>query len=73
LGAEAVMGLSFHQVTKDSRRRIAKELEDLNRQLAFTLVERPASTGEGLTRPPFAGESDRDLFAARTADMGIGG
>jgi hypothetical protein len=73
LGAEAVMGMSFHQLTKDARRKIAEELDDLNKQLTFTLVERPASSGEGLSLRPFAGESDRDIFAVRTADMGAAG
>jgi GNAT superfamily N-acetyltransferase len=72
-GAEAVMGMSFDQFTKDSRKRIAAELEDLNSQLSFTLKERPASSGETLVLRPFAGEPDRDIFAARTEDMGARG
>ena len=42
-GGEAVMTISFDQLTRDSRRKIAEELEDLNKQLTFTLGERPAS------------------------------
>src|SRR5246127_1634049 len=71
LGGEAVIGLSFDKLTKDSRRKIADELEDLNKKLTFTLIERPASSGEGLELRPFAGESDRDIFAARTEDMHV--
>jgi ribosomal protein S18 acetylase RimI-like enzyme len=72
-GAEAVMGMAFDQLTKDSRKRIAAELDDLNSQLSFTLKERPASSGDSLVLRPFAGQSDRDIFAARTEDMGAAG
>ena len=71
--AEAVIGLSFDQLTKQSRRAIAKELEDLNSQLSFTASERPASLGDSLTLRPFAGEIDRDIFAARTEDVHAAG
>jgi len=54
-------------------RRIAEELEDLNNQLTFTLKERPASSGESITLRPFAGVIDRDIFAARTSDVGASG
>lgn len=72
-GSEAVMGMSFDQLTKDSRKRIAAELDDLNTQLSFTLKERPASSGDTLVLRPFAGESDRDIFAARTEEIGGAG
>ncbi len=67
--AEAVMGMSFDQLTIDSRKKILAELEDLNKQLSFTLKERPASSGETLELRPFSAEEDRDVFAARTEDM----
>jgi ribosomal protein S18 acetylase RimI-like enzyme len=73
LGGEAVMAIAFDRLTKDSRRRIAEELEDLNKQLTFTLRERPASSGESLTLRPFAGVVDRDIFEARTKDVGASG
>jgi len=73
LGGEAVMAIAFHQLTKDARRKIASELEDLNNQLSFTLGERPASSGESLSLRPFSGERDRDIFAARTDDVGATG
>jgi ribosomal protein S18 acetylase RimI-like enzyme len=69
-GAEAVFGLSFDQLTKDSRRIIQAELEDLNKQLSFTLGERPASSGESLELRAFSATEDRDIFAVRTDDMG---
>jgi len=69
LGGEAVMGMHFESLTKDSRKKIAAELEDLNKQLTFTLVDRPASTGEGLTLRLFTATADRDIFSARTEDM----
>ena len=73
IGGEAVMAISFAQLTRDSRRKIAKELDDLNQQLSFTLGERPAATGESLTLRPFSGERDRDIFATRTQDVGATG
>ena len=73
LGGEAVMAMSFDRLTRDARRRIAAELEDLNSQLSFALVERPASSGEGLVLRPFCAESDRDIFAARTDDIPAAG
>lgn len=73
IGSEAVMGMSFDRLTKDSRRRIAKELEDLNSQLSFTLKERPASSDESLQLRPFSHEADRDIFATRTEDQHAAG
>ena len=73
LGSEASVGLSFDQVTKDSRRRIAAELDDLNSQLSFTVKERPASADDSLQLRPFSHESDRDIFAARTEEIGAAG
>ncbi len=67
--AEAVMGMSFDQLTIDSRKKILAELEDLNKQLSFTLKERPASSGETLELRPFSAREDRDVFAARTEDV----
>ncbi|MEM6104768.1 GNAT family N-acetyltransferase [Mycobacterium sp. 050272] len=71
--AEAVMGMCFEQLTIDSRRKILTELEDLNKQLSFTLGERPASSGESLELRPFSAAEDRDLFATRTAEIGEAG
>jgi GNAT superfamily N-acetyltransferase len=73
LGAEAVIGMSFDQLTKDSRKEIAAELEDLNNLLSFTFKDRPASSGETLALRPFSGASDRDIFAARTKEIGAKG
>ena len=73
LGAEAVIGMSFDQLTKDSRKKIAAELEDLNNLLSFTFKDRPASSGETLVLRPFAAASDRDIFAARTEEVGAKG
>ncbi|MDT5338004.1 MAG: hypothetical protein QOD90_3509 [Mycobacterium sp.] len=73
LGGEAVMSISFDQLTKDSRRKIASELEDLNKQLTFTLGERPASSGESLVLRSFSSAADRDIFVARTTDVGARG
>jgi ribosomal protein S18 acetylase RimI-like enzyme len=73
LGAEAVIGMSFDQLTKDSRNKIAAELEDLNNLLSFTFKDRPASSGDTLALRPFSGASDRDIFAVRTEDIGAKG
>ena len=73
VAAEAVMGMSFDQLTIDSRRKILAELEDLNKQLSFTLGERPASLGETLELRPFSAAADRDIFAVRTEDIGFAG
>lgn len=73
VAAEAVMGMSFDQLTINSRRQILAELEDLNKQLSFTLGERPASSGETLQLRPFSAKHDRDIFAARTEDVGAAG
>src|SRR6185312_7609448 len=70
-GAEAVTGMSLDKFTRASRRKIAAELDDLNKQLTFTLGERPASTGESLNLRPFSERADRDIFAARTEDMHV--
>lgn len=70
LGCEAVIGMSLGQLTKDSRSRIADELEDLNNELTFILGDRPASSGESLALRLFSGEQDRDILADRTVDVG---
>ena len=67
------MAISFDQLTGDARRKIAKELVDLNQQLSFTLGDRPASTGESLSLRQFSATADRDLFAVRTNDVGATG
>jgi len=66
--AEAVLRLSFDRLTRVSRRRIAAELEDLNNQLSFTMGE-PESSPDSMVLRPFAADADRDIFAARTADV----
>ncbi|KRE33682.1 acetyltransferase [Mycobacterium sp. Soil538] len=70
---EAVIGMSFEQLTRESRRKIKAELDDLNSRLTFTLNERPAASGETLELRPFSSNADRDIFAARTADVGAAG
>ena len=72
IGAEAVLGMSFDRLTVSARRANAAELEDLNSQLTFTQTERPAATAETLTLRPFD-DSDADIFAARTSDVGAAG
>jgi GNAT superfamily N-acetyltransferase len=73
IASEAVMNMSFDQLTTDSRKRIAAELDDLNSQLSFTAGERPASADESLRLRPFAPDADRDIFATRTEEIGSAG
>lgn len=68
VAAEAVLRMSFDRLTKVARRRIAAELEDLNNQLSFTMGQ-PASPVDNMVLRPFAADADRDIFAARTADV----
>jgi GNAT superfamily N-acetyltransferase len=72
-GAEAVMSMAFAQLTKDSRRTIAAELDNLNSQLTFTLQERPAIADDSLALKLFDPEQDRDIFAARLEEVGAAG
>lgn len=71
--AEAVMSMRFDQLTQDARKKILAELDDLNKQLTFTLGERPASSGESLELRPFSADEDRDIFTARTEEMHTAG
>ncbi len=73
IGSEALMSMRLDQFTKDSRRRIAAELDDLNSQLSFAVHERPASADDSLRLRPFSHEADRDIFAARTEEVGAAG
>ncbi len=73
VASEALMGMRLDQFTKESRRRIAAELDDLNSQLSFTVHERPASTDDSLRLRPFSHDSDHDIFAARTEEVGAAG
>lgn len=73
VASEALMGMRLDQFTKESRRRIAAELDDLNSQLSFTVHERPASTDDSLRLRPFSDQNDHDIFAARTAEVGAAG
>lgn len=72
-GGEAVLRLSFDRLTKVGRRRIAAELEDLNNQLDFTMGERSYQRPEPVVLRPFSAATDRDVFAARTADVRAAG
>lgn len=70
VAAEAVLRLSFDRLTKVSRRRIAADLENLGGELTFgSAAERNGRSAGRLMLRPFAAGEDRDIFAARTADM----
>ncbi|HEX2284254.1 MAG TPA: GNAT family N-acetyltransferase [Mycobacterium sp.] len=68
VASEAVLRLSFDRLTRVARRRIAEELEDLNKELSFTVGE-PARSADSLELRPFDPDVDRDIFAARTDDV----
>ena len=73
LGAEAILNMSFYQLTKTERRNNQSELDNLNEALTFTAAERPASSGDTLDLRPFSADQDSDLFAERTAEQGVAG
>ncbi len=73
LGAEAILGMSFYQLTKDARRKNLAELEDLNNALTFTLAERPASSGDTLELRVFSPTDDADIFTVRTEELKVAG
>ena len=72
-GANAVMSMAFDQLTKDSRRKIAAELDNLNSELTFTLKERPANSDDSVALHAFDPEQDRSIFAARLDEVGAAG
>jgi GNAT superfamily N-acetyltransferase len=68
--AEAVLRLSFDRLTRVSRRRIAAELDTLSSQVpAGSPVEQTPGSARRLRLRPFSADLDRDVFAARTADV----
>ncbi|MCH9734070.1 MAG: GNAT family N-acetyltransferase [Actinomycetia bacterium] len=69
VAAEAVLRLSFHRLTKVSRRRIAVELENLDKELTLPPDELTGGSARRLALRPFSADADHDIFAARTADM----
>ncbi len=69
VAAEAVLRLSFDRLTKVARRRIAVELENLDKELTLPPAELTGGSARRLTLRPFAAVADHDIFAARTADM----
>ncbi len=73
LGAEAVLGMSLAQLTKEQRRKNQAELDDLNTALTFTLAERPASSGDSLTLREFSADDDADIFTVRTEELKVAG
>lgn len=73
LAAEAVMSMSFEQLTQDARAKTLAELDDLNKQLSFAAKERPASSGETLELRAFSAVEDRDIFTARTEEIKFAG
>ncbi|MGB6125648.1 MAG: GNAT family N-acetyltransferase, partial [Gordonia sp. (in: high G+C Gram-positive bacteria)] len=73
LGAEAVLNMSFYQLTTDERRKNQAELDNLNEAITFTLAQRPASSGDTLSLRPFSADEDADIFAERTSEQGVAG
>ncbi|HEY5852898.1 MAG TPA: GNAT family N-acetyltransferase [Aldersonia sp.] len=73
LGAEAILQMSFGQLTKTERRKNQAELDDVSKELTFTLAERPASSGDSITLRTFLPDADADIFSARTDELGVSG
>ncbi|MCK0439482.1 GNAT family N-acetyltransferase [Gordonia alkaliphila] len=71
LGVEAVLNMSFHQLTKDQRRKNQAELDDLNAAITFTAADRPAAAGETLDLRPFSADADEDILSERTEELGL--
>lgn len=70
-GVEAVLNMSFHQLTKDQRRKNQAELDDLNAAITFTAADRPAAAGETLDLRPFSADADADILSERTDELGL--
>ncbi|GAA3955303.1 GNAT family N-acetyltransferase [Gordonia caeni] len=71
VGVEAVLNMSFHQLTKDTRRKNQAELDDLNSAITFTAADRPAAAGDSLGLRPFAAERDSDILSERTEELHV--
>lgn len=71
VGVEAVLNMSFHQLTKDTRRRNQAELDDLNSAITFTAADRPAAAGDSLGLRPFAADRDSDILSERTEELHV--
>ncbi|GAC57910.1 hypothetical protein GOHSU_27_00460 [Gordonia hirsuta DSM 44140 = NBRC 16056] len=68
---DSVMNMSFHQLTKEARRRHQAELDDLNAELTFTAAERPAASGDTLGLRPFSADADADLMSECTDELHV--
>ncbi len=74
VAAEAVLRMSFGQLTRVSRSRIAAELENLNSQSpVFPGSEQSPGRARRLMLRLFNEQQDRDVFAARTEDIRLAG
>lgn len=71
LGVEAVLNMSFHQLTKDERRKNQAELDDLNAAITFTAADRPAAAGDSLGLRPFSAADDADILSERTEELHV--
>lgn len=71
VGAEAVLNMSFYQLTKDDRRANQAELDDLNSEITFTIGERTASSGETIDLRPFSASEDSDILSDRTSELNV--
>lgn len=71
LGVESVLNMSFHQLTKDERRKNQAVLDDLNASITFTAADRPAASGDTLGLRAFAADADADILSERTEELGV--
>lgn len=71
IGVQAVLNMSFHQLTKDERRKNQAELDDLNAAITFTAADRPAAADDSVGLRPFSADEDADLLSERTEELGV--
>ncbi|MFZ2510854.1 MAG: GNAT family N-acetyltransferase [Gordonia sp. (in: high G+C Gram-positive bacteria)] len=71
IAVDSVMNMSFHQLTKEARRKNQSELDDLNAGLTFTSAERPAAAADTVGLRPFSAAADADILTERTEELNV--
>lgn len=71
IAVDSVLNMSFHQLTKDARRKNQAELDDLNAALTFTSAERPAAADNTVGLRPFSADADADILTERTDELHV--
>ncbi len=71
IAVDSVLNMSFHQLTKEARRKNQAELDDLNAALTFTSAERPAAADNTVGLRPFSADTDADILTERTDELNV--